>query len=56
MKTLSEAPINNGVRVFVRCDIDVPINNGVIEEPFRLESSLETLKYIIEKGGIPIIA
>jgi phosphoglycerate kinase len=56
MKTLSEAPISKGVRVFVRCDIDVPINNGVIEEPFRLESSLETLKYIIEKGGIPVIA
>ena len=56
MKTLSEAPISNGVKVFVRCDIDVPINNGVIEEPFRLDASLETLRYIIEKGGTPIIA
>ena len=56
MKTLSEAPINKDTRVFVRCDLDVPVKNGVIEEAFRLESSLPTLKYIIEKGGVPVIA
>lgn len=56
MKSLSEAPIKQGTRVFIRCDIDVPIEKGNIEETYRLDCLLETLKYIIEKGGIPIIA
>lgn len=56
MKSLSEAPIKSGTKVFVRCDIDVPIENGNIAETFRLDSLLETLRFIIEKGGIPIIA
>jgi len=56
MKSLSEAPIKAGTGVFVRCDIDVPIENGNIAETFRLDKLLETLKFIIEKGGIPLIA
>jgi len=56
MKLLIDAPINKGTKVFVRCDLDVPIENGVVKEAFRLDSSLPTLKYIIEKGGIPVIA
>lgn len=56
MKSLSEAPIKAGTRVFVRCDIDVPIENGTVAETFRLDNLLETLKFIIEKGGIPLIA
>ena len=56
MKLLIDAPINNGTKVFVRCDLDVPVENGVVKEAFRLESSLPTLKFIIEKGGIPVIA
>ena len=56
MKTLKEAPITPGTKVLVRCDIDVPIENGVVGETFRLESALPTLRYIIEKGGFPIIA
>lgn len=56
MKLLIDAPINKGTKVFVRCDLDVPVENGVVKEAFRLESSLPTLKFIIEKGGIPVIA
>lgn len=56
MKILAEAPIKQGNRILVRCDIDVPIENGVIGETFRLESALPTLKFIVEKGGFPIIA
>lgn len=56
MQSLSKAPIKQGTKVFVRCDIDVPIENGVIGETFRLDNLLETLKFIIEKGGTPIIA
>lgn len=56
MKSVKEAKINNGTRVFVRCDIDVPLENGKILTTFRLDSIVPTLRYIIEKGGIPIIA
>ncbi len=56
MKSLIDAPISKGTRVFVRCDLDVPVENGIIKEVFRLESSLPSLKFIIEKGGIPVIA
>lgn len=56
MKTLKEAPINQGTKVLVRCDIDVPIENGIIGETFRLDSAIPTLKYVIEKEGFPIIA
>src|SRR5690349_3437475 len=55
MKSLQTANIVAGTRVFVSSDIDVPIENGVILEKFRLDSLVPTLKYIIEKGGIPII-
>ncbi len=56
MKLLSKASIKSGIKVFTRCDIDVPIENGVVVETFRLDNLLETLSYIIEKGGIPVIA
>lgn len=55
MKTIQSANITQGTKVFVAADIDVPIENGVILEPFRLDSLVPTLKYIIEKGGFPII-
>jgi phosphoglycerate kinase len=56
MKFLIDANIQNGTRVFVRCDLDVPIEDGKILDTFRLEAALPTLKYIIEKGAFPVIA
>ncbi len=56
MQPLTSAPIKQGTRVFVRCDIDVPIENKVIGETYRLDNLLPTLKYIIENSGIPVIA
>ncbi|NMB70012.1 phosphoglycerate kinase [candidate division WWE3 bacterium] len=55
MKSIKEANIFKGLRVLVRADLDVPIENGKILEPYRLEQSLPTLKYIIEKQGFPVI-
>lgn len=43
------------MRIIVRADLDVPIEEGKILEPFRLEQSLETLKYIKSQGGFPVI-
>ncbi len=55
MTSVEQAPIKQGTRVLVRCDLDVSIKNGQIHEPYRLESALDTLKLIIRKGGVPII-
>lgn len=56
MKSIVEAPISTQTRVFVRCDLDVARKNGQINETYRLEAALPTLKLIIDKGGTPIIA
>ncbi len=56
MQKVQEAPIFQRTKVFVRCDLDVPIENGKILERYRLDSSLETLNYIKEKGALPVIA
>lgn len=56
MRILEQAQITSGTRVFVRCDLDVPIENGKVLETFRLDHALPTLRYIIEKGGFPVIA
>lgn len=55
MNSIESAPILPNTKVLVRYDLDVPIENGKILEEFRLEAGLQTLKYIIRKGGIPII-
>jgi len=55
MKSITEANIYKGLRVLVRADLDVPIEDGKVLEPYRLEQSLPTLKYIIEKQGFPVI-
>jgi phosphoglycerate kinase len=56
MKCIDNANIKLGTRILVRCDLDVPIENGKIIEPFRLNAGLKTLNYIIGMGGVPIIA
>jgi phosphoglycerate kinase len=56
MRILQEAFIHPRAKVFVRCDLDVPIENRKILEKYRLDASLETLNFIKEKGALPIIA
>jgi len=56
MNKLQNAPITKGMKVFVRCDLDVPVDHGKIKEKYRLAAAIETLNFIINKGGIPVIA
>lgn len=49
MKNIQDAPIEEGTRVLVRMDLDVPIVNGEIKETFRLDVASETLKHLISK-------
>lgn len=56
MQNIQNANINNKTKVFVRLDLDVPIENGKILETFRLDAGIKTIKHIIDKGGFPILA
>lgn len=45
----------DGKRVFIRADLNVPIENGEVTDDTRIRAALPTLKYVLEKGGIPIM-
>jgi 3-phosphoglycerate kinase len=45
-----------GKRVLIRVDYNVPLDvNGEISDDTRIQKSLETIKYVIEKGGKVIL-
>lgn len=54
MNLLSSADVS-GKKVLVRLDFDVPVENGVVGDLTRLKSGLDSLHYIIDHGGTPII-
>lgn len=45
-----------GKRVFLRCDLNVPIKNGAITDDGRIKASLPTLRYLLAGGASVIIA
>ena len=46
-----------GKKVFLRVDFNVPLDENLnIRDDTRIKAALPTIKYIIDKGGIPIIA
>lgn len=55
METLRDANINPNSKVLVRCDLDVPVENGLPGETFRLEQCLPTLRDILQKQAVPVI-
>jgi phosphoglycerate kinase len=44
-----------GKKVLVRCDFNVPLQDGVITDENRLNGALPTIKYLIEKGAKVIL-
>jgi phosphoglycerate kinase len=42
-------------KVLVRCDFNVPLENGAIADAGRIDASLETIRYILEKGGSAVL-
>ncbi len=44
-----------GKKVLVRCDFNVPMQDGAITDDFRIVSALPTIKYLIEAGASLIL-
>lgn len=56
IKSIEEADIKEGTRVLVRVDWNLPINeNGEVADASRIEATLETIEYIKNKSGVPVI-
>ena len=50
---IQEADLNGKI-VLVRFDHNV-VKNGVIKDPFRIDKTLGTLYYIVDRGGRPVL-
>ncbi len=55
MRTLKDLDVA-GKRVFVRVDYNVPLEGGRVAEATRIEATLPTLRWILERGGRAILA
>lgn len=54
MKTIRDIDIKNKI-VLIRCDLNVPIKDGIIEDDNRIVKSLETIKYALNQAKHVII-
>ncbi len=55
MTTLNELDVQ-GKRVFLRCDLNVPLKEGKITDDGRIRASLPTINALLEKGASLVIA
>ena len=55
MTALSSLAVS-GKRVFLRCDLNVPLKEGVITDDGRIRASLPTIKELLDKGASLVIA
>ncbi len=56
MKTIDQIGELSGKKVFMRADLDVPVVEGKITEPFRIERQKETLRYLLDHGAKVVLA
>jgi len=45
-----------GKRVFLRCDLNVPLKDGVITDDGRIQASLPTIQFLLDQGASLVIA
>lgn len=55
MTTLADLDVT-GKRVFLRCDLNVPLKEGKITDDGRIRASLPTINALLEKGASLVIA
>ena len=51
MKTLRDIEYLEGVKVLLRVDFNVPVENGKVKDDFRIYAALPTLEYLRGKGA-----
>jgi len=44
-----------GRKILIRCDFNVPLADGKIADPSRIDASLETIRYVLEHRGAAIL-
>lgn len=54
IKTLDTVDVR-GKRVLLRCDLNVPLKDGVITDDGRIKASLPTIKYLLAEGASVVI-
>lgn len=54
IKTLDTVDVR-GERVLLRCDLNVPLKDGVITDDGRIKASLPTIKYLLAQGASVVI-
>jgi len=53
-KRMSEVPLA-GKRVFIRADLNVPIDNGKITDDTRVRASLQAIQYALKQGAAAVM-
>lgn len=55
LRTLSDLGNLAGKRVIVRCDLNVPLKDGVITDDGRIRASIPTLNALVEQGARVVV-
>lgn len=55
MRVLEKMKITKGTRVLLRVDYNTPLRGGFVSDGWKIERSLETIKYLLGKGARVII-
>ena len=54
MSTLQSLDVS-GKRIFLRCDLNVPLKDGVIDDDGRIRASLPTMEYLLAAGASLVV-
>ncbi|MBQ4369692.1 MAG: phosphoglycerate kinase, partial [Oscillospiraceae bacterium] len=53
-KSVSDVNVE-GKKILLRCDLNVPMKDGKVTDDTRIEASLPTINYLLEKGAAVIV-